>query len=330
LSRVAQAVVSLASAALPVGTRARYREQWLADLRDAHELGLSEASVARGAVGFALIAVPREVLRAEFRASFGWVSILAAVVVVALPLLELLLRHGFLTGRSTAPSNAGVFATAVDGFVPLLFPVLLMLVGCFRLFQELGDRFVANTRTRVRVESYVYAKLLVAMGVGFVVFFTATFLAFVTAFVIWPAIGDPGVDASGLLINGYPWQAEDEYRQYTYTQLLAAGPMPFGLFYSAWVGLGAATCVALGMACLLLVKRPVIGLAMPFLLLVAQHAAVILLGQDRLSVINSLFPFGYTQVPVAVGMAPLLVLVVLVAGLWVVLLRRLATLEAVT
>jgi hypothetical protein len=330
LSRVAQAVVSLASAALPATTRERYREQWLADLRDAHELGLSEASVARGAVGFALIAVPREVLRAEFRASFGWVSILAAVVVVALPLLEMLLRHGFLAGTSTAPSNAGVFATAVDGFVPLLFPVLLMLVGCFRLFQELGDRFVANTRTRVRIESYVYAKLLVAMAVGFVVFFTATFLAFVTAFVIWPAIGNPGVDASGLLINGHPWQAEDEYRQYTYSQLLAAGPMPFGLFYSAWVGLGAATCVALGMACLLLVKRPVIGLAMPFLLLVAQHAAVILLGQDRLSVINSLFPFGYTQVPVAVGMAPLLVLVVLVAGLWVVLLRRLSTLEALT
>lgn len=330
MTRLAQAVVSLAAAALPATTRERYREQWFADLRDAHELGLSEGAVARGAVGFALIAVPREVLRAEFRASFGLVSILATVAVVALPLLEMLLRHGFLTGTSTAPSNAGVFATAVDGFVPLLFPVLLMLVGCFRLFQELGDRFVANTRTRVRVESYVYAKLLVAMSVGFVVFFAATFLAFVTAFVIWPAIGNPGVDATGLLINGHPWQAEDEFRQYTYSQLLAAGPMPFGLFYSAWVGLGAATCVALGMACLLLAKRPVIGLAMPFLLLVAQHAAVILLGQDRLSVINSLFPFGYTQVPVLVGMTPLLVLIVAVAGLWVVLLRRLATLETLT
>lgn len=330
MSRLARGVVSFAAAALPATSRERYREQWFADLRDAHELGLSEGSVARGAVGFALIAVPREVLRAEFRASFGLVSILATVVVLALPLLEMLLRHGFLTGTSIAPSNAGVFATAVDGFVPLLFPVLLMLVGCFRLFQELGDRFVANTRTRVRVESYVYAKLLVAMGVGFVVFFAATFLAFVVAFVIWPAIGNPGVDATGLLINGRPWQVEDEFRQYTYSQLLAAGPMPFGLFYSAWVGLGAATCVALGMACLLLVKRPVIGLAMPFLLLVAQHSAVILLGQDRLSVINSLFPFGYTQVPVLVGMAPLLGLIAVVAGLWVVLLRRLATLESLT
>lgn len=322
--------MSVAAAALPPASRARYREQWLADLRDAGELGVSEGSIARGALGFALIAVPRQVLQAEFRAAFGWVSIAAAAIVVALPLAEMLLRHGFLTGGGIAPSNAGIFAAAVDGFVPLLFPVLLMLVGCFRLFQELGDRFVVNTRTRVRIESYVYAKLLVAIGLAFVVFFVATFAAFTVAFVVWPAIGNPGVDTTGLLINGRPWQIEDTYRQYTYTQLLAAGPMPFGLFYSAWVGLGAATCAALGMACLLLVKRPVLGLAAPFLLLVAQHAAVILLGQDRLSVINSLFPFGYTQAPVIVGMAPLLVLVVLVTATWVVLLRRLARLEVLT
>lgn len=299
----------------------------MADLRDAKTLGMSEGSVARGAIGFALIAVPREVFRAEFRAAFGVVAILATAVVVALPLLEMLLRHGFLTGSSLTTSNAGIFASALDGFVPLLFPVLLMLVSCFRFFQELGDRFVSNTRTRVRVESYVYAKLLVAMGTSFVVFFAATFAAFTVAFVIWPAIGNPGIDTAGTLINGHPWGAEDVYRQYTYSQLLVAGPMPFGLFYSAWVGLGAATCTALGMACLLLVKRPVIGLGLPFLLLAVQHAGVILIGQDRLSVINSLFPFGYTQAPLIVGMAPLLALIVCVVGLWLMLLRRLSRLD---
>lgn len=330
MSGLAKALVSVAATALPAATRERYREQWLADLRDADELGISQGSIARGAVGFALVAVPREVLRAEFRAAFGWVPLLAAAVIVALPLLEMLFHQGFLTGTSTASSNAGIFATAVDGAVPLLFPVLLMLVGCFRLFQELGDRFVVNTRMRVRVESYVYAKLLVAMGVAFTVFFAATFIAFTVAFVVWPLLGNPGVDAAGYQVGNRPWQADDTYRQYTYTQLLAAGPMPFGLFYSAWVGLGAATCVALGVACLLLVKRPVLGLAMPFLLLVAQHAAVILLGQDRLSVLTSLFPFGYQQAPVLVGMAPLLVMIVLVAGLWLVLLRRLSRLNALS
>ncbi|WP_375400548.1 hypothetical protein [uncultured Amnibacterium sp.] len=330
MSRMDEALLSVAASMLARPVRARYHEQWLADLRDAQEVGLPRAAVVRGAIGFALIAVPREVVVAELRASIGWVPITAATLAVLLPLTEILFRHQYLTGGTLTNSNAGILASAVDGVVPLLFPVLLVLVGCFRLFRELGDRFVVNTRTRVRVESYVYAKLLVAVSIAFVVFFAATFVAFTVSFVVWPAIGNPGVDTTGTLIDGRPWQASDAIHEYTFTQLLAAGPMPFGIFYSVWVGLGAATLTALGMAGLLIVRRPAIGLAVPLLFVIGQHATVILLGQDRLSVLNSIFPFGYVQAPVIVGLAPLLTLMVLVAGLWVVLLRRVARLDALS
>ena len=48
--------------------------------------------------------------------------------------------------------------------------------------------------------------------------------------------------------------------------------------------------------------------------------------QDRIERV----PDVYTQAPVLVGMAPLLVMIVLVAGLWLVLLRRLSRLNALT
>ncbi|MEO8527862.1 MAG: hypothetical protein ABI435_02180 [Pseudolysinimonas sp.] len=51
-------LVRLASVFLPRSVRDRYREQWLADLRDAPEAGIPRGQIARGALAFAL-AAPR-------------------------------------------------------------------------------------------------------------------------------------------------------------------------------------------------------------------------------------------------------------------------------
>jgi hypothetical protein len=50
------ALIRLASVLLPRATRDRYREQWLADLRDAEEVGLRPSGIAWGALAFALTA----------------------------------------------------------------------------------------------------------------------------------------------------------------------------------------------------------------------------------------------------------------------------------
>lgn len=51
-------LVLLASALLPRAMRERYREQWLADLRDAPEAGVTRGEIAWGALAFA-VAAPR-------------------------------------------------------------------------------------------------------------------------------------------------------------------------------------------------------------------------------------------------------------------------------
>lgn len=49
-----RALVLLAVALLPAGRRDRCREQWLADLRDCAECGITPGAVAAGALRFAL------------------------------------------------------------------------------------------------------------------------------------------------------------------------------------------------------------------------------------------------------------------------------------
>lgn len=53
-------LVLMAAAALPAHRRERYREQWLADLRDCAECQVSPRDVAAGALRFALTTNPLE------------------------------------------------------------------------------------------------------------------------------------------------------------------------------------------------------------------------------------------------------------------------------
>ena len=53
MNRSATAAVRIAAAFLPRELRIRYREQWMGDLRDGSEVGISTAEIARGSLAFA-------------------------------------------------------------------------------------------------------------------------------------------------------------------------------------------------------------------------------------------------------------------------------------
>ena len=53
MSRLATAAVRVAAAFLPKELRIRYGEQWMGDLRDASDVGVSTAGIARGSLAFA-------------------------------------------------------------------------------------------------------------------------------------------------------------------------------------------------------------------------------------------------------------------------------------
>lgn len=112
-------LIHLAVMLLPASGRERYREQWLADLRDAPEAGVRPASIAWGAVAFALTtphpwpSLPRLGEPAR-RVAFGLAFASAAVGLTHYPAVEF----------GWALSSAAVAAKGmVDGLV-LLFQIV--------------------------------------------------------------------------------------------------------------------------------------------------------------------------------------------------------------
>ena len=245
-----ETAVRAISLALPTHQRARYREQWLADLRDSVEVGIPRGQILRGALGFAAGSLTKSLVRTELRASFSWIQVVVVVALLGIFLYVVFPDSALLGGEKVAlRDNFDVFATLMNTPFTMLAPVFVVFLSCSRFAQEIGNRFVSSARSRVRTESYIFAKLLVASGTAFMVFFAWTFLAFAAAFVLWPKLGNPSLDPAGYGLTASS-AVLDSFGRTTYSQLLETGIWTYGLAYSAWVGFAAATYAALGMASL--------------------------------------------------------------------------------
>ena len=200
--------------------------------------------------------------------------------------------------------------------IHLLFPIFVVLLSCLRLYKDVPK----SKRVTVRNEGYLLARLATAGGISFAVFALTTFLLFVLAFYIWPAIGNPSVDLGVYQLT--PESAVTaSFSAMTYSQLLASGSMTFGILYSLWVGFCAAVWTSLAMAALLTVRNRPLALGLPFAVYIGQWFAAEVLGNVRASFAASAFPFGYQQTSIIVGAAPMLILATIAAVIWAKLLR---------
>lgn len=314
--------VRLAAALLPSGQRRRYQEQWLADVQDADEAGLTPGRIARGAVWFAFGSLSRQLLGNEVRASLSWMQGAVGVFLLALIPFVIFVEDQLLGGKVVELRDSlDLFGEFMNSPFLLLTPVLAVLLSCTRLARELGNRFMSSARLRVRTESYLLGKVLVGSGWAFACFFAFTLIAFAVAYVLWPALGNPSIDPVGYNLTAAD-VVQDSWHRVTYSQLLQLGPWIYGLAYAAWVGFCAANYAALGMACLLIVRVRVLAMAIPFLLFFGQTAAAQLVAQPTWALSFSMIPWGYVQFPIVVGLAPTGILAILTCALWVLLLRR--------
>jgi hypothetical protein len=292
MSTLAEWLVGIAAATLPRGSRARYAEQWSADLRDADQASVRRFQIVLGAFSVAAGVVRREVWGQELKATLSWVQPVILLLLLAIPLYVAVVRddvfHLFGGGGVALAGSFGVFSEFMIGglVIYLLFPVCVVLLGCLRLYKEVPG----SQRITVRKEGYLFARLITGAGISFVVFAVSTFLLFVLAFYIWPALGNPSVDLSVYFLT--PKSAvTSSFTASTYSQLLAFGSLTFGILYSLWVGFCAAVWTSLAMAALLTVRNRPLALTLPFLLYIAQWVAASLLGNVRASFVASTFPF---------------------------------------
>jgi hypothetical protein len=211
------------------------------------------------------------------------------------------------------------------GPTTLLAPLFAVLVSCVPLYQELGNRYIANTRTRVDARAYVGSKLLVGVTIAFVTFFVGAFGAYLLAFVVWPALGNPSVLPENYFMSPQE-AAADSLTRASYSQMLAISPLFYGIVYSAWVGLGGAVFAAAGFAALVLVKNRALAMTLPLVLYFVQTLVASLVGEPTVGLMYSLWPFGLNQVPFIKAGGALLIAVALTLGTWIWLWKKLPTL----
>jgi hypothetical protein len=228
--------------------------------------------------------------------------------------------------------GAGAFRDDLDIYgafmgtpLNLIFPVVAVFLTCGPTYFELGNRFVANVRTRLDIRIYLAARLWRTLAISFGTFFLFAFVPFVISFFVWPAIGNPHVDPAGYDLT--PAQAiADSYSRYTFTSLLSRGDLTFGLVYASIVGSGGAVFAACGLVMLLLVRNRNVALAVPFATYLVESLGAALGGPPVWGLVYGLFPFHIAAAPSWQALAPLVVIAAVVTGLWVFTFRQARTL----
>lgn len=253
----------------------------------------------------------------ELKRYLRWPWVLLALVVICIPLY-----FGVTQARtSVLRDELDLFAAMITNPVVLVFPVIITILTARGLASELKSRYLAYTRTRMDVRERLVVKLLAASAVAFGLLFTYCLLAFVAAFYLLPAMELTAFDP---VLYGLSAETvvEDSYGRATYTSFLVLGPITYGVLYSAWVGLSAAVFAALGLAALLLVRNRILAFAVPWLVYIGQTIVFALLDLPNLGLLYSIFPFGLTPVSTLAGVAPVVILALLVACAWTTIISR--------
>jgi hypothetical protein len=223
-------------------------------------------------------------------------------------------------GLAQVPNTAFLNHVALFGYMlttPLtpILPIVAALIGCLPMYTAVGHRFVANTRARMSVRTFLSIKLIGAFAMVFFTFFLVAFIPFSLCFYVWPAIGDPGINPEVYGMSTAE-AALAELGEYSYSNLLAINPLVFGLGYSLWLGVGAATYAGLGVAALVFVPNRNVAILLPFIVYLLQTVVSGLLGEPHLGLLYSLLPFGLQQTTVLAAAAPQLALLAIVAIIW--------------
>jgi hypothetical protein len=141
---VARRIVEVAARSLPASARDRYREQWLADLQDAAEVGVRPGQIARGAVAVA-VAIQRPSplpwFGAELRGRVARAIGLSAALVGLSQYAGLVGGYGL--GDHTVPSASA----AGMGTSLMMYAVIASVVALLMAFSTRS--LSARTRTAV-------------------------------------------------------------------------------------------------------------------------------------------------------------------------------------
>lgn len=227
------------------------------------------------------------VLRLALRRDMGAVQIISACLLPALAVIGVI--HSM--DHAEVRDHSGVFASGMLSPWLILMPLIVTLLTCGRFSAELAHRFITVQQTRCDARVLLAARYGSAMVIGFSLTFLFSIVSYVTAFHIWPLLGDPGIDPAGYVMA--PEQTADFARHHeAFGMFLAFGDLPFGLVSSSWFGFCGAVYAAMGITACLLVRNRYLALALPMLVVFGETFGAEVLGRPVLALYYSAVPFG--------------------------------------
>lgn len=214
-----------------------------------------------------------------------------------------------------------------DAALTLLFPLIVALLTCLPLFARLAHRWVANTRARMSVRKFLGLRLIRIAAVAATSGFLVAVVPFLAAFVLWPALGNPGIHPEDSYST--PEAALlDSFTDTSYSQLLAVSPAFYGVSYALWVGFAAATLGMLTWVCLALIPNRFLALTAPCLLWIIQWLWASFAGLPQTSIVYAVFPQGMGQLPIVEAASPMFVLAIATAVVATIVFVRAPRLRA--
>lgn len=202
-----------------------------------------------------------------------------------------------------------VFYTMLDEFIPLLFPVLVIVIYLISFSHEQKNHFILVTRPRVPLNVYILSKGLINGFLTGAVIFFMVFLSFIFALYIEPHLHIIDYSTMSAMYHG-------ESQEVTFSQLLSLGSFAYGLCYSFWVSLNAIVYATIAFLLMLLIKSTFLALSTPFLFYHVFNFVAGVLGVPQFSPISTLFPFNIEQQPLWTVFLPFIVLLLILGTLF--------------
>ncbi|NGP46216.1 hypothetical protein G4V62_15110 [Bacillaceae bacterium SIJ1] len=237
-------------------------------------------------------------------------------IVILLGVVIFFLVHMINKDNYGFRDELGVFTFHLDNILPIVFPLLAVLVYLSKFASELHHRFILYTRARIPIKKMLLIKCSANAIISFSVFFLLVFSSFIFAFYIEPLLQTVQYSDPANYGMTKEEMVQNRNTRHTFTQLLVYGDFVYGLFYSLWVGLHAAIWATIGFFLLLMIERPYVAMAIPYIVYFVQMFLFIEphLRPFRLSF--TMFPFGFTQQPIWTAFVPMVGLLLICGGLF--------------
>lgn len=240
-------------------------------------------------------------IKLEIKKTISWNQLLFWLFLIsALPSIKFyLIKDDYVYFRQIE-----VFLRINSDFVPILFPLLVVIIYAYRFIGEQKNNFLIYVNSRISIEKYLKAKLITNAILSFIVSFLIVFVPFIFIMYIEPLFN---------IITIYP-EDGSEIPYTTFEQFLPLGTLTYGLLYCTWVGINGLLYSSFGFLLLIIKEKPLVALSTPFIYYLVANFIAQLLGLDKFSPGSTVFPFSVAQQPLWTVLIPftLLILIVLV------------------